>query len=64
MKMQQNSGKMKLNMRSRIGKVQIWKNQFWQRNGQTATLLLLDHLPIKVDLFLSYFCYGYSLGIL
>ena len=38
---------MESSKRNRLGEVKFEKNQFWQRNGQKATVLLLDHLPEK-----------------
>ena len=54
MEIKQNSKKMKLNQSNRPRKVEVWKNQFWQRNGQKTMLLLIDS-PVKVDPFLSCF---------
>ena len=49
----------------RQGKVQLWnKNQFRQRNGQTATLLLLDHLPAVEDLFWRSSYFGFTIWVI
>ena len=37
------------------GKVQAWKNEFWQKNPQKTTLLLFDHLLEKGRSFSSCF---------
>ena len=51
---------MKWNKQNRLEKAEVWKNQFWQRNGQIVTLLLVDHLPIKIYPFSEVFSYGYT----